>query len=67
MQGYHKNELFAEMETSSIKSKSWKNEFSKKTQITFYDSKKKKRKKEIRSFSQKNKIKKTLMKTKQAL
>ena len=44
MQGYHKNELFAEMETSSIKSKSWKNEFSKKTQITFYDSKKKKKK-----------------------
>ena len=43
MQGYHKNELFAEMETSSIKSKSWKNEFSKKTQITFYDSKKKKK------------------------
>ena len=66
MQGYHKNELFAEMKTSSIKSKSWKSEFSKKTQITFYDSKKKK-KNEIRSFSQKNKIKKTLMKTKQAL
>ena len=65
MQGYHKNELFAEMKTSSIKSKSWKSEFSKKTQITFYDSKKKKN--EIRSFSQKNKNKKTLMKTKQAL
>ena len=64
MQGYHKNELFAEMKTSSIKSRSWKSEFSKKTQITFYDSKKKK---EIRSFSQKNKNKKTLMKTKQAL
>ena len=64
MQGYHKNELFAEMKTSSIKSKSWKSEFSKKTQITFYDSKKKN---EIRSFSQKNKNKKTLMKTKQAL
>ena len=65
MQGYHKNELFAEMKTSSIKSKSWKSEFSKKTQITFYDSKKKKN--EIRSFSQKKKNKKTLMKTKQAL
>ena len=65
MQGYHKNELFAEMKTSSIKSRSWKSEFSKKTQITFYDSKKKKN--EIRSFSQKNKNKKTLMKTKQAL
>ena len=43
MQGYHKNELFAETKTSSIKSKSWKSEFSKKTQITFYDSKKKKK------------------------
>ena len=53
MQGYHKNELFAEMKTSSIKSKSWKNEFSKKTQITFYDSKKKKKKKNKKLFSKK--------------
>ena len=51
MQGYHKNELFAEMKTSSIKSRSWKSEFSKKTQITFYDSKKKKRNKKL--FSKK--------------
>ena len=55
MQGYHKNELFAEMKTSSIKSRSWKSEFSKKTQITFYDSKKKKRNKKL--FSKKKKIK----------
>ena len=53
MQGYHKNELFAEMKTSSIKSKSWKSEFSKKTQITFYDSKKKKKKRNKKLFSKK--------------
>ena len=37
MQGYDKNDLFAE----GIESKSWKNEFLKKAQTNFYDSKKK--------------------------
>ena len=40
MQGYDKNDLFAE----GIESKSWKNEFLEKAQTNFYDSKKKIRK-----------------------
>lgn len=52
MQEYDKDNLFAGMDISAINSKSWKNEFLKKAQIIFYNSKKK-IKKGVKSVSSK--------------
>ena len=51
MQGYHKNELFAEMKTSSIKVYLGKANFQRKLKYLFTIAKKKKRNKKL--FSKK--------------